>query len=77
MLILSSWHFRDFKKLHSFLEGSSAMFDGDGTLVYQAKALTSSSSCRIDLRITAAISFEVSQEIKQSRTALLSMKTTS
>ena len=53
------------------------MLDGDGTLVYHAKALTSSSLCRLALRMIAAIEFDVLQECKLSRTALLSMKTTS
>ena len=44
MSTLSSWHFKDLKKAQSCLEGSSAIFDGDGTLVYHAKALTSCSS---------------------------------
>ncbi len=77
MSILSSWHFKDLRKVQSCLEGSSVMLDGDGTLVYHARALTLSSNCRIALRIIDAVLFEVSQDIKLSRTALLSMKTTS
>ena len=73
---LSSKHFKDLRQAHSCLEGSLATLDGDGTLAYHANALTSSSNFTISLRIIEAISFEASQEIKQSRTALLSIKTT-